>query len=63
MDRSQELQKTLESERLAFKKEQQAFEIKIVEMSTSAANLSSDGASREAEAGALEERAKVRTNM
>jgi phage shock protein A len=54
------LQKTLDSERLAFKREQQAFENKIVEMTTSAANLHTDTASREVEVNTLEQRAKVR---
>lgn len=55
-----ELERSLESERLAFKREQQSLENKIVDMTTSAANLQTDTADKAGEVRVQEDRAQVR---
>ncbi|KZS93210.1 hypothetical protein SISNIDRAFT_104297 [Sistotremastrum niveocremeum HHB9708] len=58
-ERIADLDKTLATERLAFKEEQRNLETQIVNLSTSAANSETDSASRDNELRSLEQRAKT----
>jgi hypothetical protein len=48
-NRSVELQNLMETERQAFKREQQSLEERIVELSTTAANVNNDASARSSE--------------
>ena len=56
-----ELQKSMETERLAFKQEQQSLEARIVDLTTAAANVDHDSSARDNEIQAKDRQLQVRT--
>jgi hypothetical protein len=54
-----DLQRSMENERTAFKRDQQSLESRLVEMTTSASNYDTDKADRDGEINVQVERAKV----